>query len=166
VAGILTPPAPPYRDRDAYAAILSALKATGVFAEVDFGTSLDEAAIAADRVPLTVVTPVEWAELDDADPMVYLRRVVFSLVIVVRDEDASQRFEQLDRLTSVVQDAIDGSDLGGGCIPALTVIRRGRYSVMRRGNSSALSNHPEQRVSLIGEFTYLIPAQIGHDTSP
>ena len=47
-------------------------------------------------------------------------------------------YQQLDRLTSVVQDALDGSDLGGGCLPALTKLRRGGLDPSAR--------HPERRM--------------------
>ena len=150
------PPASGYRDRDAYAALVAALAATGEFAEVAFGVMMVRAVEGPDRIPLAVVTPSSWAEVDVSDPIIDVRHVSYTLTLVVRDEDAAERFRQLDRLTSIVQDALDGSDLGG-CLPALTKIRRGRLDPQAR--------HPEQRMILAGEFTYLISTQAGHDTT-
>jgi hypothetical protein len=146
-----------YRDRDAYAAIIAALVVTGEFAEVVFGCPIDHTSIGADRFPLAVIVPSDWAEVDDVDPTVNVRRVTYTLTLVVRDEEAGQRFQLLDRLTSVVQDAIDGADLNGGCLGALTKLRRGRFE--------SRPKHPEQWVVLTGEFAYLVPTEAGHDTS-
>jgi hypothetical protein len=148
---------PGYRDRDAFAAIISALEATGEFATVVIGSPLDDRATAGND-PWALVTPTDWDEDDDADPIVSVRRVSFTLTIVVRDEDPGERFQRLDRLTAVAQDAIDGSDLNGGCLPALTRLRRGRLDDRPR--------HPEQRVIISGEFSYLVTAYNGHDTEP
>ena len=159
LAGVVTPPAPAagYRDRDAFGAIVAALVATGGLAEVAIGQPPGRALVGPDRVPLAVVTPEGWEEEDDADPIVNVRHVSYSLTLVVRGEDVMDRYQQLDLLTSVVQDALDGSDLGGGCLPALTKLRRGRPDPGAR--------HPEQRVILSGEFSYLISTQAGHDTT-
>ena len=152
------PPAPTvgYRDRDAYAAIVAILGASGEFADVAFGLPLDRAVISPHRIPLAVVSPAGWVEVDDVDPIVNVRQVSYTLTLVVRGEDGYGRFQQLDRLTSVVQDALDGSDLGG-CLPGLTKLRKGRPDPDAR--------HPEQRLILTGEFTYLIFTQAGHDVA-
>ena len=147
----------PFRDSHAYGAIAAALTATGAFADVAFGTTLERRAAGADRTPAAVITPDAWAELDDVDPVEIVRRVFFTLTLVVRDEDPVARFDALDRLTSVAQNAIDGSDLGGATLPALTLLRRGRFDPGSR--------HPEQGVILHGEFTFLIPSLTGHDPS-
>jgi hypothetical protein len=146
-----------FRDTDAYASVVAALKATGEFAQVFFGTNPDQRSAGADRTPAAVITPNGWAEIDDVDPVVIVRRVDFTLTVVARGEDALARYEDLDRLSCVCENAIDGSDLGGTCLPALTKLRRGRFE--------AHPNHPEQRVALHGEFTYLIPSMTGHKTS-
>ena len=157
---IVGPPSSPtagYRDRDAYAAIVAALVATGALAQVTIGQPPGRALVGPDRVPLAVVTPEGWEEEDDADPIVNVRHVSYSLTLVVRDEDVTERYQQTDLLTSVVQDALDGSDLGGGCLPALTKLKRGRFDLGAR--------HPEQRAILAGEFSYLISTRAGHDTT-
>lgn len=155
-----TPPAEDettYGDRDAFRQMTKALKALGVFADVIFGTTADRRPSGADATPVLVVTPVGWEETDEVDPTELLRRVFFKLTVVVRDEDPLTRFEQLDELSSLVQDAVDGSDLGGGALPALTTLRRGTYD--------ANPIHPEQRATLHGEFSYLIQSAQGHSAA-
>src|SRR5262249_39462720 len=144
----------PYRDRDAYAAIVAALAATGEFAEVVFAVPLDHAPIGAGRSPLAVVVPDDWTEVDDVGGTGLVRHAPYALTLAVRDEDPQARFQRLDRLTSVVQNAIDGTDLGGGCLTTLTRIGSGRYDPAPR--------HPEQRVTLAGRFAYLIASASGH----
>lgn len=135
------------RDSDAFGALVSALVSTGEFADVAFGEDVDAVAIDPDRIPLAIVTPTEWTEVDDSDPVVKVRRVSYHLTLVVRDADAGERFQQLDRLNSAVRGALDGSDLGGTCLPALTRTGSGRFEK---------AQPPEQRVTLNGEFTYLV----------
>lgn len=152
-----TPVAPGYRDRDAFAALIAVLETTGAFAAVVIGPPLDDR-VNAGNDPWALVTPTEWEEDDDVDPIVSVRRVSFTLTIGVRHEDPGERFQRLDRLTAIAQDAIDGTDLNGGCMPALTRLRRGRLDDRPQ--------HPEQRVILSGEFSYLISSYSGHDTEP
>jgi hypothetical protein len=147
----------PFRDRDAFDAIIAALVNTGEFAGVVFGTTPDRMVAGADLSPVAVVTPVSWAELDDVDPIVIVRQVSYILTLVVRDEDPTEQYEQLDVLSCIVLNSLDGLDLGGACLPALTIIRSGHYE--------AVTKHPEQRLVLHGEFTYLIPSITGHNTS-
>jgi hypothetical protein len=155
--GAPPPAAPRYRDMDAFGAIVAALTATGEFADVAFGTTLDRWAAGADQTPAAVITPDSWAEVDDVDPVQLVRRVAFLLTLVVRDEDPAARFDALDRLTTVAQNAIDGRDLGGTNLPALTLLRRGRFDPN--------SQPPEQGVILRGEYTFLIPSMTGHNSS-
>jgi hypothetical protein len=147
-----------YRDSDAYSAILSALVATGEFAAVEFapGGGGEPSAIAADVDPLIFVVPGAWRESDDADPAYLLRFVGYTLTLTVRDENAITGFARLDRLGAVVQNALDGSTLGGGCLPGLTRVGRGAYDPK--------SPYPDRRLSLEGEFAYRI-ARSGRDTT-
>ena len=144
------------RDQDVFNAIVAALLSTQVFADVLFGPLLDQSMIAADRVPLAVVTPDRWAEYDDVDPTSILRQVGYKLTLLVRDEDPSRRYDALDALSSIAQNVLDGSNLNGGCLPALTKLRAGRYEAGCRS--------PEQRLVLEGEFSYLIPSYNLHVT--
>jgi hypothetical protein len=145
-----------YRDRDAFDAIVSALASTGEFADVLYGYPPDLGVVSAGAAPSAIVTPERWAEYDDVDPTVIVRQVSFTITLLVRDEDAGRRYDDLDRLSSVVANVLDGSSLNGGCMPALTMIREGQFD--------ASSRHPEQRLRLRGEFSYLVPSFTSHTT--
>jgi hypothetical protein len=137
-----------FRDHDVFESIGEALAATGEFADVVLGEVVDQGNYGADRIPMAVVTPVQWDESDESDPINLIRRVSYRLTLIVRDENPGSRFDSLDRLSSVVQNALDGSALNGGCLPALSKLRQGRYD---QG-----PGHPEQRLTLLGEFSYIV----------
>jgi hypothetical protein len=139
--------APP-GDRDAYAAILAALDATGAFESVLFASPLERLTLGAAATPLASVVPEGWEEFDEVDPTAILRRVSFRLELLVSDDDSFARFELLDALESAARGAIEGSGLGDVCLPALTWLRRSRYDPR--------SLPPEQASRLDGEFTYII----------
>jgi hypothetical protein len=147
-----------YRDTDAYSAMIATLKETKEFAAVFFGITPDQRSGGSDALPAVVITPGVWSEIDDSDPIVVIRHIAFALTVIVREDDPFTRFDLLDRLSSVVQDALDGSDLGGGCLPPLTKTRRGQFL--------AGAGFPEQSAVIHGEFTYLIPYLDGHTTAP
>ena len=89
-----SPPAAPsgYRDINAFAAIITALAATGEFADVVLGGTIDQEASGAARVPLAAIVPGQWTESDDVDPCSLVRHVVYQLVILVRDEDSIRAY--------------------------------------------------------------------------
>lgn len=147
-----------FRDRDAFRAIRAALLVAEEFADVLLGITPEQRAAGPARTPVVVITPDSWSELDDADPVEFVRQVSFSLTLIVRDEDVLTRYESLDRLSCLVQNVLDGTNLGGVCIPALTKIRNGRFDPG--------SKHPEQAMILRGEFSYMIPAFNGHNIDP
>ncbi len=147
-----------YRDRDAFAAILNSLWATSEFAEVVFPGPLDSSPVGADRSPLVVVVPVQWTEQPDASSSALIRHVSYSLVVVARHEDPRRRFDIADRLGSIVQNTLEGSSLGGSCVPTQTQVRLGVIDVKSR--------HPELRVTLTGTFAYTIATPNSHDTTP
>jgi hypothetical protein len=147
-----------YRDRDAFAALAAALDGTSEFAAVVMADPLGPEAVAADRTPLAVLAPVSWVEVADAVPTAAIRRVAYTLTIVARGAYPDDSFQQLDRLAAIVQNAIIGSDLGGGCLGGLTTLRQGRFDPAVR--------YPERRLILSGEFGYPIPTLNGRDTSP
>jgi hypothetical protein len=129
---------------------------TNEFSDVLFGNPLDQGMISASSSPIAIVTPDRWTEYDDADPTVIVRQVFYVVTLLVRDEQAGLRYNALDRFSSIVMNALDGSSLNGGCLPALTKIRQGRYDTSSR--------HPEQRLQLRGEFSYLIQSFTTHKT--
>jgi hypothetical protein len=141
-------PDPSCRDQQAYASLLSLLGSSGVFQDVIFGDALQRSQSGADGYPLAVVTPRSWEEADDFDPLLLVRRVSFTITVVVKGEDAGTRFDVLDRLASAIQADVDYSDLGGTSVAALTKIRSGRYG--------QATHYPEQSIELDGSFTTLI----------
>ena len=146
-----------YRDRDAYRAIVGALSATGEFAQVVFATPPDSAAIGADRLPLAVVTPTGWAQADDVNLTSAVRTASYYLTLVARDEDPQARFERLDRLANIAQNAIERSTLGGFCMPPMSHLQRGVFDPKSR--------HPELRLTIEGAFGYLIDSPNGHSAA-
>ncbi len=149
---------PGYRDRDAFNAIVAALQATGVFADVLFPAPIDNILVGADRSPLAVVVPTQWQETPDTTAGSLVRKVSFTITLVVRAEDPMDRFEALDLASSYASNAIDGSTLGGGCLPALTLLSKGVYDPTPR--------HPELRLAMDGVFSYPIASASTHDTTP
>jgi hypothetical protein len=124
------------------------LRASGVFEEVIFGASAQRSRAGSDIYPLAVVTRRGWEESDGYDPISIVRRVSFAITIVIKVQDGSSEFDQLDQLSAAIQDVVDRSDLGGTCLGALTKIRSGRYE--------SSTHYPEQSVDLEGEFTSII----------
>ena len=147
------PVAPSGLDGVAYAALLALLEATGEFDGVIFGDPTRRGQAGSGRYPLAVVSPRGWEEDDDYDPLSILRRVSFVIRVVVRAEDGPGPFGQLDRLAAVVQGVVDGSNLGGSCLPALTRISAGRYD--------GAANYPEWSVELLGEFASIVDPAAG-----
>lgn len=155
--GALPPPPIVARDWDVYLDIEARLIATGAFDEVAIGAGPDDAIFSADRTgAVCVISPAGWDELDDAEPEENIRRVTFGVEIVAREDNPRRRIKALERLTSVVQNAIDGQALAGITFPAMTKVRRGRYGKPR---------NPNQPLSLSGEFAYLIRGHDAHDDS-
>ena len=147
-----------YRDRDAFNAILSALDSTGAFAEVLIADPLDVSSLAASMLPLAAVAPAGWSEVADSNPGQALRKVAFTVALIARDDDPTERFSTLDLLSSIAANALDGSDLGGGCIAASTRLVQGEYLPGK--------SRPEGQLALTGSFAYAVALVDGHDTTP
>jgi hypothetical protein len=133
---------------DSYSTLIALLEATGVFEDVIFGAAIQRSQAGSDTYPLAILTPQGWEESDDVDPTSIVHRVTFSITVVVTSQDALPQFDQLNRLTSAIKKAVDGSDLDGTCLPALTRIRSGHYVYSNR--------NPEQSIDLEGEFSSII----------
>ena len=146
-----TPAAPPAisgRDGACYAALVDLLGGAGLFASVTFGDPSRAGDGGAADHPRAIVTPRGWEESDDFDPILTSRRALFAIRITVRVDGDAYPFDELDRLSAEVQTRVDGSGLGGRCMPPLTKIRAGSYQ--------AASQYPEWSVDLAGEFTTLV----------
>jgi hypothetical protein len=141
-------PDPVGGDHDSYLTLIDLLNATGLFEEVIFGAATQRSQAGADTYPLAVLTPKGWEESDDVDPTSIVRKVAFSITVVVTSQDGLPQFDQLNQLSCAIKKAVDGSSLDGTCLPALTRIRSGHYGY---------SNHyPEQSIDLEGEFSAII----------
>jgi hypothetical protein len=117
--------------------------------------------------PLCLVIPGDYDQLDDADEsdpadhdgmgVRIPRHCTFQIVLVVKDEEVSRRSDELDRLVHVIHNAVDGQSLAGASIPGLSRIRRGGRRYVR---------HPDEGITLFGEFTFFIEGFGAHDTTP
>lgn len=137
-------------DRTAFDALLEALRSTGAFVEVRMGHPAEPLPFGPDRTPAALVTPTEWYERDDTDIAGTVRHVEFALTLIVRGDRPASRWAGLQALSATARSVVNGSDLGGACLPSQTRLRKGRYDL---GESSL-----EQRVAIAGEFAYTIPA--------
>jgi hypothetical protein len=135
-----------YTDKDAFSAMNGLLQATGAFANVLYGIPVNRASTSGYQYPFAVIQPTSWMETRDSDGSSVLRIVSFSLTLAVRDPQAGNRVASLDRLTTVVRSALNGSTLGGGCLPSQTQLFQGRLD--------PTSQPPEGRVVLNGQFAY------------
>ena len=141
-------PVPVACDPYPYPALLALIGSTGVFEDVIFGAATQRSQAGADTYPLAVLTPKGWVESDDYDPTSIVRLETFSITVVVKSEDDLPQYGQLYRLSAAIKDIVDGSDLDGTCLPALTRIRSGQFVDSSR--------YPEQSIILEGEFSSII----------
>lgn len=140
-------------DRDIHRDIVARLIDIGDFDAVEIGhpKEFDEI-FPADRQAVTLVTPIGWDELDDADSEEVVRKLRYTLTLAVREHDPELRYELLDRFANAAADALDGRSLADLTEPAFTKLRQGRY-----GDPTG----PEQRITIAGEAQYRV---IGFDT--
>lgn len=137
-----------YTDKDAFSAMTSVLQATGAFANVLYGIPASRASTSGYQYPFAVIQPTSWTETRDSDGSSVLRLVSFSLTLAVRDPVARNRVEYLDGLSAIVRSALNGSTLGGGCLPSQTQLFQGR--------SDPTSQPPEGRLVINGQFAYRV----------
>lgn len=133
-------------DHVALTNLLLLLRATKSFGTVILGQQRPPGQIQARDYPLIVISPSEWLEQDDADPVLILRTVKLSISIVVRDDSYPSAYKSLDRLGLLTQKAFEASSLGGITVPPLNKISRGSYDTQRV--------YPEFALALTGQFSY------------
>jgi hypothetical protein len=143
------------RDRNAFQAIVSALSATGAFATVHIAPPVDRSALPVGDYPVALVEPLSWVEVEDTTPDTVVRHVTFALTLMVRCEGGFDRICRLDQLSAVAHNALAGSVLCGGCLPATTRLRKGRF------DPKAIP--PEGRLVLTGEFSYHVSSVAQRD---
>ena len=123
------------------------VESTGEFSEVVYllpGLTLES----ADRNPVLGVMPRGWEEVESGEGGGLVRLVQYQLWIVVRELESETRYDWGDRLANLVQNRLDRSTLGGACLAAL--------SVLRRGTIEAASGSNEMTMVLEGSFAYEI----------
>jgi hypothetical protein len=146
------------RDTQVIAAIIAALKATGRFGAIYSGTAPERTTVpAGTRVWATVATvPGGFEEADDDNPRDALRTVKFAVAVVAESATPDRAAAILERLDSVVQNAIyRDRSLGGLVIPRFTLVSSGRQvddSAAQRG------------LAYTGQFAY-VRSKIGFDES-
>lgn len=113
--------------------------------------------LAADNTPAAIITPVSGDEIDVADDPDDVRcdaSIVFNVTLVVRGNEARERFDLLDQLRAATMNAINGRSLGKLTIPAFTRVRRWQYQA---------AAHPEKRLVLVCEARYFVEGHGDHD---
>lgn len=149
----------PVRDADVIDAIIAALRATRAFDEVAWSEIPERHGRRADMSALATVEPNDWNEIDEwdgePDGLGDVVRSTFTLTLYSRHSDPRIRDRKLDRLLSFAKNAIDGNGFGGLVMPDLTILRRGKYSP---------ASHPERRMTVTGEYAYLIDGSQSHST--
>jgi hypothetical protein len=150
-----SPPVAGIRDRDVFQKMVEAVGATGEFSEVVYmlpGTMPE----AADSNPVLGVMPRGWKEVESGDGSGLMRSVRYQIWIIVREQLPQSRYDWGDRLACLVQNRIDGSSLGGTCVPELSVLRSG--TIPETKDPNALT------VILEGEFVYGVDPSVGRAT--
>ena len=110
---------------------------------------------AGDRLA-AVVALSDWEEEDESDDPTEVqvtRKVRWTLTLIARDEEPEERERLLSGLLVASQNALNGQSLAGITIPEWSKLRRGRLET---------ASSPEQRMTVMGEFTYWIDGFSGH----
>lgn len=141
-------------DCDVFDDIVARLAALNRFADlgVDYGAPSEVLARSGKQYPCAAVLPLNWIEADRWDSGDSIRTVSYQVVLVVRHEEPRERYRQLDHLSRLVSNALNGQSLADITFKDLTVLTRGTYA--------STPQHPEQRLTLTGQFAYEI---VGHD---
>jgi hypothetical protein len=135
LGGFTAPVASPHaagRDWDVADAIADVLDATNEFSLVVAGEDpgVTGATLGADLSYVAAVDVTDWAESDDGDagPGTTRIRTVRGTVTLLGIGQRRRAIKRaLDRLGSLVQDALDGESIGGLTLPGLTECTRGKY---------------------------------------
>jgi len=145
------------RDRDIFLAIKAALDARNIFDAVLLHQPATNARAAADQNPVVTIKRTDVAEASRwGNPITLERTVKYDLTISIRDEEHEDRFERMELLESVVINALDGQAWVGVCLSD--------RSLISRGTDDPRARHPEQRVVMKGQFTYILTGYTNRNT--
>lgn len=137
------------RDRAIFREIKLALEASCSFDAVLLHQPLEHARATADRNPVITIRRTGWEERSLCGYPTTLERTVFyQATIALRDENADLRFETLQQLEDLALNTLEGQSWAGMCLP--------HRSLVRRGTDDPRAAHPEQRVTLDGQFVYIL----------
>lgn len=145
-------------DRAIFREIKKALEASCSFDAVLLHQPLNHARATADRNPIITVRRTGWDEQSLCGyPTIFERTVAYQATIAVREEDSYLRFETLQQLEDLALNSLDGQSWAGLCLP--------HKSLVRRGADDTRAGHPEQHVTLEGQFVYLLTGYSARNAS-
>jgi hypothetical protein len=151
-------PGPPsVGDWDVLEAVRDAIEATGEFDGVFLPDLPEERGTSSGDGNAAWVSPLNWDESDEfqdpGDLAVLVRKVGWTLTLMVRRGESLARGRELSRLVAVCQNAVSGQSVGGLTIPAWTRLKSGRWEKARP---------PEQRLVSAGTFAYVVEGSPNH----
>jgi hypothetical protein len=157
LSAVVVPVVGPFRDTDAYDALLAVLRGLDVFAEVIDARSPDRDQLSADASPAATLTPTgRFQMLPDGSPGRWVRTVEYALTIKVREEDPPTAYRELDRINAILHNTLQGVSLGNFTIERLSNINVGSYDS---------ASHPNYTMPATGTFGYTTSRAVGYRTS-
>jgi hypothetical protein len=137
-------------DWDIFDDICGKLKATNAFDNIYRSADPETRGQSSEDRYAAVVKPAGWEQTDESDDETTVqstRRVSWTLILIVREDDPEARERKLDDLLATSQNALDGECLGGLTICGWTRLKSGRYET---------ATGIEQRMTCSGEFKYWV----------
>lgn len=145
----------PYRDRDAYNAILSLLVGTGEFDRVVFGPSSERDNLGGSVRRTCLVTPTRqpgFTQRNDGSPGRKYREVGYTVTLKVIEENQEDAYALIDRLDAVIHNTLEAVSYGGFTISWKSILKSGLVDDRRR---------PEYRMTITGIFAYVVESHVG-----
>lgn len=141
-----------FRDRDVYQAIQGLLDRTGEFDAVTFGGPEDQESVGAMQVLTCEITPRRVQTAPDVNPKRKVRKVEYLLTLRDRRGGQAEAYEALDRLDSVVRNALEQQSYGY-CIADRSLLGAAQYDQQPS---------PDVSLSIVGTFTYVVNTASGY----
>jgi hypothetical protein len=153
VGGVVVPPVQLGRDQVALQSIADLLAGTGEFDSVTFGTAPESARYASTDVPVVNLRRLDYSQRPDDCPSLTVRTVRYEIAATIRVRDQDEAEALLDRLDSVVLDAISLKGYGF-CRPAKSIVGAGRFDT---------GAYPPTKIIWNGSFSYVTNSAVGRD---
>jgi hypothetical protein len=141
------------RDLVALQAIADLLTGTGEFDSVTFGTAPESARYASTDAPVVNLRRLDYSQRPDDCPSLTVRTVRYEIAATIRVRDQDEAEALLDRLDSVVLDAISLKGYGF-CRPAKSIVGAGRFDT---------GAYPPTKIIWNGSFSYVTNSAVGRD---